>query len=153
MELNLKDLKSHLSNTRVWHTSPLKTINYVTAHDNNTLHDKLHMTLEDYNKTHLITPMIKQANAIVFTSQGVSFLHAGDEFARTKPAASGSGFDSNSYESPDSVNQIRWDQKGDHLDLFEYFKGLIKLRKSEDLFRLTSAEDILEKLEFVYEKY
>src|SRR5690554_722063 len=143
--------ESLLSNTRVWHTSPLKTINYVTAHDNNTLHDKLHMTLEDDNKTHLITPMIKQANAIVLTSQGVSFLHAGDEFARTKPAASGSGFDSNSYESPDSVNQIRWDQKGDHLDLFEYFKGLIKLRKSEDLFRLTSAEDILEKLEFVYE--
>ncbi len=144
---------TQLSNMRIWHTSPLKTINYVTAHDNNTLHDKLYISLQNENALHLIPAMIKQANAIVLLSQGVAFLHAGDEFMRSKPSASGKGFDHNSYESPDSVNQMRWDLKAQETEMavFEYFKGLIAFRKDHPSLRMTSARDIEANLRFVYQ--
>jgi pullulanase len=140
-----------LSNQRIWHTNPNKTINYVTAHDNNTLYDKLYQTLEVEKKLGLIPAMQKQANAIVLTSQGVAFLHAGDEILRSKPSANGKGFDHNSYESPDSVNQIRWDYKirETETNVYQYYKGLIELRKSNSSFRMTSAEDIINHLTFI----
>lgn len=140
-----------LSKRIIWHTSPLKTINYVTCHDNNTLYDKLYLTLKDSDRLSLIPAMSKQSNAIVLTSQGLTFIHAGDEILRSKPK--GTGFDHNSYESPDSVNQIRWDQKAleTNLDVFDYYKGLIELRKAHDSFRMTSANDIVQNLNFVYE--
>ncbi len=140
-----------LSNMKIWHTSPLKTINYVTAHDNNTLHDKLYITLEQLDKLELLPKMMKQSNAIVLLSQGISFLHAGDEFMRSKPAASGTGFDHNSYESPDSVNQLRWDQKAEQMDMVNYYAGLIAFRKAHPSLRMTTAVDINNNLEFVYE--
>lgn len=144
---------SQLSNNRIWHTSPIKTVNYVTAHDNNTLHDKLYLTLQNENALNLIPRMIRQGNAIVLTSQGIPFLHAGDEFMRTKPSASGKGFDHNSYESPDSVNQLRWDYKANQEEMivFEYFKGLIELRKNHPSFRMETASDITDNLSFLYD--
>ena len=45
--------------------------------------------------------------AIYMTAQGIPFLQAGEEMLRTKIDASG-GF-GNSYNSPDSVNSIKWD--------------------------------------------
>ena len=142
-----------LSAAKVWHTSPLKTINYVTAHDNNTLHDKLYQTLEVTDRLDIIPELMKQANAIVLTSQGISFLHAGDEFMRSKPLESGTGFDHNSYQSPDSVNQLRWDLKaGDvEMNVFEYYKGLIAFRKAHPSLRMTEATDIVNNLDFLYE--
>ena len=152
--------ETHLSPQRVWHGEPYKTINYVTAHDNNTLHDKLHQTLEPLGKLDLLIPMHKQANAIVLTSQGVAFLHAGDEFLRSKPddgltqpQYAGGGFVHNSYESTDAVNQLRWDLKAteEGMDVFEYYKGLIRLRNEHPSFRMTTAIDIQNNLSFVHE--
>ena len=82
-------------------------INYVTAHDNNTLFDKLRLTGVKNDIT--IELLQIQANAIILTSQGIPFLHAGVDFMRSKPTDT--GYDENSYESPDSVNQLRWDRK------------------------------------------
>jgi len=142
-----------LSAQKVWHTSPLKTINYVTAHDNNTLYDKLYLTLEETDRLDIIPQLMKQANAIVLTSQGISFLHAGDEFMRSKPLVDGTGFDHNSYQSPDAVNQLRWDLKaGDiEMNVFEYYKGLIAFRKAHPSLRMTEASDIVSNLDFLYE--
>jgi len=133
----------------VWHGEPTRIINYVSAHDNHTLHDKLRLSVG--NDMERIIPMHKQANAIVLTSQGIPFLHAGVEFMRSKPAASGSGYDHNSYESPDSVNQLRWDLKAReaNMGVFNYYKGMIALRKAHPAFRMTTAEDIVANLEFV----
>jgi pullulanase len=143
---------SALSINKIWHTSPVKTINYVTAHDNNTLHDKLHISLEAEGALNLIPRLVRQGNAIVLTSQGIAFLHAGDEFMRSKPAANGRGFDHNSYESPDSVNQLRWDYKAraEEMKIFEYFKGMIALRLKHPSFRMTDPQAIRENLTFVY---
>lgn len=144
---------SRLSKTKIWHTEPTKTINYVACHDNNTLYDKLYLTLEEDGLLDLIVPLQKQAYGIVLTSQGISFIHAGDEFLRSKPLASGTGFDHNSYESPDSVNQIRWDLKtsADGSEVYNYIKGLIELRESHSSFRMTNSTDILANLDFMYE--
>ncbi len=87
-----------------WHLNPNQTINYVSAHDNNTLYDKLKLTRVSSS---LIDSIQIQSNAIILTSQGIPFLHAGVEIMRSKPNGTG-GYDHNSYESPDSVNQLRW---------------------------------------------
>jgi len=144
---------SLLSNQKIWHTSPIKTINYVACHDNNTLYDKLYLTLEESGKLDLIPALSKQSNAIVLTSQGISFIHAGDEFLRSKPLETGTGFDHNSYQSPDSVNQIRWELKTSEAgsDVYNYYKGLIELRLNHASFRMTEAQDIIDNLDFVYE--
>ncbi len=136
-----------------WHTQPYKTINYVTAHDNNTLHDKLFITLDVDNRLDLLDPMFRQANAMVLTAQGIPFIHAGDEFLRSKPddgltqpQYTRYGFVHNSYESTDTVNQMRWDLKATPQGqaMNEYFKGLIALRRSEPLLRLENASQIIE---------
>jgi len=142
---------SRLTAQKVWHTVPTKTINYVTAHDNNTLHDKLYLTLKESNQLDLIPALQKQANAIVLTSQGVAFLHAGDELLRSKPLASGVGFDHNSYESPDETNQIRWDLMTDETtqNVYNYYKGLIALRKAHPSFRMSETQDVINNLKFI----
>lgn len=143
---------NNLSYQMFWHTSPLKTINYVACHDNNTLYDKLMLSTTIKQKEY-IPMMVKLANAIVLTSQGVAFIHAGDEFMRSKPAFDGIGYDSNSYESPDSTNQMRWDikAKDENLDVFNYYKGMIALRKAHPAFRMTTSLDIINNLTFMYE--
>ncbi|NLJ74417.1 MAG: hypothetical protein GX331_05425 [Firmicutes bacterium] len=87
--------------------------------------------------------MDKLANAIVLTSQGIPFLHAGQEFARTK------GGDFNSYQSPDAVNQIDWNRKAEYGQIFSYTKGLITLRKDHPAFRMTDPKEIQSKLIFL----
>ena len=140
-----------LSYDMYWHTSPTKTVNYVSAHDNNTLYDKIILSTTTKQKD-LRDDMQKQANAIVMTSQGIVFLHAGVEFLRSKPA-DGGGYDSNSYESGDSTNQLRWDLKAKavNMECFEYYKGLIELRKAHPAFRMTTAEEVVTNVDFLYE--
>lgn len=128
-----------------WHLDPNQTINYVEAHDNNTLFDKLRLT---GITTNAAKPLLIQSNAIILTSQGVPFLHAGVEFMRSKPLPGG-GYDHNSYESPDSVNQMRWDRKAIYMDVFEYYKDLIQIRLTYSHFRINNAPEILERLTFL----
>lgn len=135
------------STTTFWAGEPDKMINYVTCHDNNTLYDKLMQSSKD-TSTDAIKEELKQANAIVLLAEGVSFLHAGDEFMRSKPDGKG-GYDSNSYDSSDEVNQIDWSLKVKYKDVFDYFVGLIALRKSTPEFRLAKSTDIASKLHFV----
>lgn len=142
---------SVLSYQRAWHTSPVQTINYVSAHDNNTLWDKIMLSTTNKQKD-LRVEMQKQANAMVLTSQGIPFIHAGAEMLRSKPAVDG-GYDENSHESPIETNQIRWDYKvrDNNLDTFNYYKGMIALRKAHPAFRMTEEQDILNNVRFIYE--
>jgi pullulanase len=141
-----------------WAIEPGQAINYVTAHDNNTLHDKL--VLSTFESLARITQMQRQANALVLTSQGVAFLHGGVEILRTKPCVpvpqglentcdSGNRFDHNSYKSPDETNQIDWNWKVDHYDTFVYYQRMIELRKMKSVFRLPSSELIGEHLTII----
>ncbi len=141
----LGGIASNKHNISAWHLEPSKTINYVSAHDNNTLFDKLRLTNISVTNAELLQV---QANAIILTSQGVPFLHAGVEFMRSKPLQGG-GYDHNSYESPDSVNQLRWDRKLTYVNVFEYYKDLIQIRKDYKQFRMTSAADINARISFL----
>lgn len=125
-----------------WSPSPTQCINYVSCHDNLTLWDKL--TISQPNAAHKqLVSMSLLANTIVLTSQGVPFLHSGVEFLRSKSG------DHNSYQSPDSVNSIKWNLKEENYDVFSYYKKLISLRKEHPAFRMTTTEQIRTHLEFM----
>lgn len=124
-----------------WAGQPYKCINYVSCHDNHTLYDKLKTTNPDATEAEIIK-MHKLANTIVMTSQGIPFLHAGVDFLRTKMGVE------NSYQSPDSINQIDWGRKHIYRNVFDYYRDLITLRKSHPAFRMTNTDVIKENLEF-----
>lgn len=123
-----------------WAGSPAQIINYCEAHDNLTLWDKLAVSAggcseEDRKK------MSRLAFALVLLAQGVPFLHAGQEFLRSKPLQSGD-FDHNSYKSPDSVNSLKWQQLDSNRREAEYCRGLIAFRKAHPILRMRSFEEI-----------
>jgi pullulanase len=111
-------------------TDPNKTTNYVTCHDNYTLYDRFMATNQFRDNDSKLKMMNVLANSIVMTSQGTSFMLSGEEFLRSK------GGDSNSYESSYSVNQLDYSRKADYPDMFENYKRLIALKKSEEAFHL-----------------
>lgn len=92
--------------------------------------------------------MNKLVAAIVLTSQGISFLHGGEEFARVKENELGEIVE-NSYNASDFVNKIKWVRKRRYYDLFEYYKGLIKLRKTYKAFRMNNNEEIQKNIKFM----
>lgn len=125
-----------------WAAEPYQTISYVSCHDNNTLWDKLMLSNPEATEAERIK-MHKLAETIVLTSQGVPFIHAGMEMLRTKDGVE------NSYESPDAINQIDWSRKAKYKSVYDYYKGIIALRKAHPAFRMTNTEDIQNHLEFL----
>lgn len=133
-------------NKYAWTDTPQQTVNYVEAHDNLTLWDKLSYT----NPTDSIETRIqmdKMAAAMVFLSQGIPFMQAGQEFLRSKPLPGGA-FDHNSYKSPDIINSLKWNRKTEYKNVFEYYKGLIALRKDHSAFRFPDREAIGQHLNY-----
>ncbi len=131
-----------------WTSSPTQTVNYVEAHDNLTLWDKLYYT----NPTESIETRIKMdklAAAMVFLSQGIPFFQAGQEFLRSKPFPGGSVFDHNSYKSPDAINSLKWNRKSEFKGVVNYYKGLIALRKAHNAFRMYENSQVAENLQFL----
>jgi pullulanase len=124
-----------------WTVEPWQAVNYVSCHDNHTLFDKLKISVPDATEKERIA-MDKLANAIVLTSQGTAFLHAGSEMLRTKNG------EHNSYNLPDSINQIDWNWKVKNKRVFNYYKNLIALRKAHPAFRMNNASDVMEHLHF-----
>ena len=122
--------------------TPSQVINYVEAHDNYTLWDKLLITNPEASDEER-KQMHKLATAIVLLSQGIPMIHAGQEFMRTKDG------DENSYQSSDWVNRLNWKRRADFDQEVEYVKGLIALRKKYSAFRLTTAEEIEQHLTFL----
>ncbi|MFZ2862962.1 MAG: type I pullulanase [Trichococcus flocculiformis] len=135
-DLLLRNIKGamHLSSHSSY-VDPEQVIQYVEAHDNLTLYDKLLRSNPDDSeevriKRHTL------ATSIVLLSQGVPFIHGGQEFLRTKAGVA------NSYQSPDEINQFEWERVTTFQESVAYVKGLIALRKSEYLFRLHTIEEI-----------
>lgn len=121
--------------------SPIETVNYVSAHDNRTLWDKLEYTHPHATEAEK-RAMHKLSLGIVLTSQGISFLHGGVDLARTK------GGHHNSYNQGDEVNAFGWDRKAEYMDVHEYVAGLIELRRAHPAFRLVTKGQIRKNLMF-----
>lgn len=130
-----------------WANEPYQCINYISAHDNYTLWDKLYMTNKD-SSLQKRKNMNKLAAAIVLTSQGIPFFQAGEEFLRTKKNDDGS-FNHDSYNAPDRVNSLDWSRTYEYKEVVSYYKGLIKLRKKYKAFRMNSSEEIKNNLTFL----
>lgn len=121
---------------------PGESINYVSSHDNLTLWDKI----ANSNKVETAENRIRMdllSQAIIFTSQGVPFMQGGEELLRTK------GGNHNSYNAPDSVNQFDWSRKQKYRQVFDYYQGLIAIRRAHPAFRLTTAEAVRQHLQFL----
>ena len=125
-----------------WCTTPAQSINYASCHDNMTLLDRITRSTPGVSEEDRIR-MNNLSAAIYMTAQGIPFLQAGEEMLRTKIDASG-GFLENSYNSPDSVNSIKWDTLEDetYQNVYNYYKGLIAFRKAHAALRLTNADDV-----------
>lgn len=142
-------IKDAVLGSRSWSTSPTQTVNYTSCHDNNTLWDKIVSSNpedceEDQMKQNLL------AAAIVFTSQGMPFIQAGEEMLRTKVREDGT-FDSNSFISSDAVNSIKWNRTKEYEKVVHYYKGLMALRKQYKEFRMTTTQEVKRNLTFLKE--
>ncbi len=124
-----------------WTAAPSQMISYVSCHDDMCLVDRLQASIPNISRDELVR-LDKLAQTTVFVSQGIPFLLAGEEMLRTKHGVH------NSYCSPDSINEIDWTLKKTNHDTFEYYKQLIALRRSHPAFRLTTADEVREHLEF-----
>ncbi|GFR34959.1 type I pullulanase [Thermobrachium celere] len=135
-------LKDCIKGLPYLYTSPCQSINYVSCHDNHILWDKLNLS-NPQSSFEDLKAMQKLAYAIVLTSQGVPFIHSGDEFLRTKQGVE------NSYNSPDSINKVDWNLKVKNIDVYTYFKELISFRKKHPAFRMFESEMINNHIEFL----
>jgi pullulanase len=122
--------------------SPSQSINYLTCHDNLVLWDKLKISMPQADNPELIETM-KLGYLALLTSQGVPFMHGGEEFARTKDG------NNNSYNASDAINQVDWSLKQRNFNLFTYVRDAIALRKAHPMFRLRTREDVQNRLKFV----
>lgn len=121
--------------------NPTQVINYVSCHDDLCLVDKLKLSAPDE-----LIKYDKLAQTIVFTSQGVPFMRAGEELLHDKKGVH------NSFQSPDSINQIDWSLKAKNKEVFTYYKNLISLRKKHPAFRIPTAEGVRKSLHFMEAK-
>ena len=126
-----------------WTTlAPTQSVNYVEAHDNLTLFDKLKASMRGASLAK-ITAADELAASITFLSQGVPFQQAGQEFLRTKNG------DGNSYNSGDGVNKLLWNQRATYASVTNYYKGLVALRKAHPAFRMDTADKVKANLSFL----
>lgn len=112
-----------------------QSINYVECHDNATCYDKLQIS--NYDESEKIRKRRSRLMmAAVILSQGVPFLHSGQEFFRTK------GGLSNTYNAGDQVNALDWNRKDMEIDTTQFVQFLIHLRKNNPCFRYGSYDMI-----------
>ncbi|MFA9559012.1 pullulanase [Evansella sp. AB-rgal1] len=161
-------------------THPGDVVPYIEAHDNLTLYDVIAQSImkdpEIPENDYEIHQRIRLGNTMVLTSQGTAFIHAGQEFGRTKQFRAETDeapykstymtdedgnpftypyFIHDSYDSTDIINRFDWN-KATNEELYpvnnltrEYTTGLIQLRRSSDAFRLGTMEEVFEKVTFI----
>jgi pullulanase len=125
-----------------WALEPTQMISYVSCHDDMCLVDRLKASIPGITEEELIR-LDLLAQTAVFTSQGVPFMLSGEELLRDKKGVH------NSFESPDSINQLDWSHKTKYPQVFNYYKNLIALRQHHPAFRLGNADLVRKHLEFL----
>ena len=109
-----------------WNVKNQMSVNYMSAHDNHALWDKLAISNpNDSEQTRMA--MNRLGAGIIMVSKGIPFMQAGEEMLRSKDG------DENSYKSSDAVNNIRWNTLAEGSDAYNmmlYYKGLIEMRKT-----------------------
>ena len=125
-----------------WATEPTQMMSYVSCHDDMCLVYRLKSSIPGNSDDELIR-LDLLAQTAVFTSQGVPFMLSGEELLRSKKGVH------NSFESPDSINQLDWKNLERYPQVFKYYQDLIALRKHHPAFRLGDAHLVRKHLEFL----
>lgn len=136
------DLTKANSDHCAWAPSPVQAIHYVSCHDDMCLVDRLKASVKGITQKELIK-LDMLAQTAVFTAQGVPFMLAGEEMLRDKKGTH------NSYNSPDSINHLDWNNLKKYPEVMKYYQGLIQLRREHPAFRLTTNEEVQKHLEFL----
>ena len=123
-----------------WRTPTYMVVNYMSAHDNSTLWDKLCVSLPGTSSS-VVNQRLAQNRlgaTILFASRGMVFFQAGEEMLRTKPNSKyDTGYDHNSYKSSDEINNLKWNTLkpgSNEYDMFRYYAGLAAIRTQIDIF-------------------
>ena len=123
-------------------SAPGQSVNYVEAHDNNTLQDKLLLSTGKVPAT-TIAKLNRLAGSIPLLAQGLPFINSGQEFQRSKSG------DSNSYQSGDDVNSLKWNLIVTNATTRNFYKGIIQLRKEHPAFRIADAKTVKAAVKFI----
>ena len=134
-----------------WSQNPGQIVQYASCHDNYTLIDKLILSTGKSGIDADIIKMNNLAAAIYMTSQGIPFIHAGEEFLREKLEEDG-GRCENSYNASDYVNHIEWSnlENETYASNSDYYKGLIEFRKAHEALRMESNADIVSNIDYTW---
>ena len=132
-----------------WQVKNAMVVNYVSAHDNHTLWDKLTISAGSKSVEQRLA-MNRLAATIVMVSKGMVFFQAGEEMLRSKPLGNGK-YDHNSYMSDDEVNNIDWNvlKAGtNEYNMMQYYKGLIAIRNNIDIFSAKNVDFVTSNLAY-----
>jgi pullulanase len=161
-------IKSYVNGTLLEDTlglfkDPQTSVNYLESHDGYTLGDFIRLGLGDNKKDEVITDVDKMvkltplqmklnklAALFLFTSRGITMIHSGQEFARTKVIPQNvtanerrrGMIDDNSYDKDNETNYINYNHAGINSELLNYYKGLISLRTNIEAFRKAGYDDV-----------
>ena len=125
-----------------WTNEPSQMVAYVSCHDDMCLTDRLRSSIP-YIGDDELKRLDLLAQTAVLTSQGVPFILSGEEMLRDKKGVH------NSYRSPDSINRLDWNNLKRYPQVFDYYAGLISLRKQHPAFRMGSADEVRKNLCFL----
>jgi pullulanase/glycogen debranching enzyme len=161
-------MKSYVNGTLTKDTlglfhKPDHSVNYLESHDGYTLGDFIRLGLGDVKRDEIIkdvdknvklTPqqlkLNKLAALFLFTSRGITMIHSGQEFARSKVIPQNipeqdphkGMIDHNTYDKDNETNYIDYNHASINSDLLNYYKGLIELRKTSETFRRADYSDV-----------
>jgi pullulanase/glycogen debranching enzyme len=165
---NPKRIKSYVNGTLTKDTlglfqKPEHSVNYLESHDGYTLGDFIRLGLGDIKKNKIIKDvekfvkltseqirLNKLAALFLFTSRGITMIHSGQEFARSKVIPFDIPIDDphrgmidhNSYEKDNTTNYINYKHADINKELLDYYKGLIELRKTYGIFSNAEYKDV-----------
>ena len=137
---NANDLVSGLKGSQI---DPLKQVNYITCHDNYALADKLRVS--GVSEADIANAAVV-ANSVVLASQGITFIHAGEELLRSKPIYKNGiwtgKYSHNSYNLPDSSNSLKWENKILYAEAFDAYKDLVHMAVEQSAFHFSTSAQI-----------
>ena len=136
------DMKKVNYSKAPWTNSPSQMISYVSCHDDMCLTDRLKASIPNISTDELIR-LDLLAQTAVLTSQGVPFILCGEEMLRDKKGVH------NSYNSSDSINHLDWNNLKKYPEVFNYYCGMIALRKAHPAFRMGNADEVRKHLDFL----
>ena len=139
--------------------NPGDNIQHLAVHDGMDLRDALSWTLFEGVGTpeneREIARRVNLGHILLLTSQGIPLLHGGQEMLRTKPNPLGSTsqthgpFVHNSFQAADNINNLIWTPDPLKARTKDFTAGMIALRKSFPVFRLSTQEKVLAAGKFI----